>query len=100
MCAEAQPRPVSARGAHLFGWRVIASFWRLKQDPRPPRELRTLIPPLGMLRLEHFTRTPNERIRFRLLMEDEHGNDVEAPVKPLELFRYMHAQDFFVWCCG
>lgn len=50
--------------------------------------------------LRHHVQTPDEQIKFRLHGQDEHGNETEFQVKPLELFRYMEVPNFYVWCCG
>jgi hypothetical protein len=50
--------------------------------------------------LEHFTVTPNEYVLFKLHGVDASGNEVEVDPKPIELFRYMNAPEFYVWCCG
>lgn len=50
--------------------------------------------------LEHAVMTPNEQILMKLYGQDAAGNETEIPHTPLELFRYMQVQNFYVWCCG
>ena len=50
--------------------------------------------------LEHVAITPNEHLIFKLYAQDADGNEIEAPVRKKELFRYMLVPDFYVWCCG
>ncbi|MBL8569346.1 MAG: hypothetical protein JNK84_09685 [Phreatobacter sp.] len=50
--------------------------------------------------LEHFTVTPNEQLLFKVYALDPLGGEVETPVKPLELFRFMQVPDYYVWCCA
>ena len=50
--------------------------------------------------LQHYVRSPNERLMMRLIGLDEHGNEVEIKPRWGELFRYMNVPNFYVWCCG
>jgi hypothetical protein len=37
---------------------------------------------------------------FKLHGQDSAENEIEMPVRNIELFRYMMVPDFYVWCCS
>jgi len=51
--------------------------------------------------LRHFSVTPDEQLLFKMYGSDTLGGpERELPVTPLELFRYMEVQNFYVICCA
>ena len=50
--------------------------------------------------LEHFSRTPNRQLAFRMHGTDLDGNLLPPVTEGLELFEYMMVPDYFVFCCA
>jgi hypothetical protein len=50
--------------------------------------------------LEHYSVTPNEHLKCRILGLDAAGREIEVPAQLEELLRGMLVRNFYVWCCS
>jgi len=76
------------------------SLGRLRIAPASSYDDPSLNPAQKDKELEHYAVTPNEQLKMKVYGRDANGNEMEIPVRKLELFRYMMVPDFYVWCCG